>query len=259
MAKTKKIFIDGYNLIHKVPELRDMLEGNISLARDQLILKLADYANLQENPQQMTVVFDGRKTRDDPGKRSFRQEGIDIIFTDPGEEADDLIKRIVLADSDPAGWLVVTSDIWDISSRLKHAGIQTLRSEVFIDILEKKRSQAVAQRSGEQIEDKPVFKAGLPTGTVIEIHSGWVTIACPFVIGYIYLSVHGNFKIKPDSHPEGMQLSLTRGEITLINLENHLEPKDILFEFEGKLQILSAEIIDDSGAVKESVLKQFNQ
>ena len=56
-----------------------------------------------------TVVFDAREAP--PGlPRTVRHRGITVCFAEPGLSADDVIERLILADSSPRRLTVVSSD-----------------------------------------------------------------------------------------------------------------------------------------------------
>ncbi|HDQ44170.1 MAG TPA: NYN domain-containing protein, partial [bacterium] len=53
----KDILIDGYNLMHRIPEIRSGMKNDLEGARERLILRLSSYAALHR--ARLTVVFDG--------------------------------------------------------------------------------------------------------------------------------------------------------------------------------------------------------
>lgn len=87
------LVVDGYNIIHDWPQLRQAAEGtNLQAARDQLLELLADYSGFYS--MDVTVVFDAYQTQ-----RMIRTEeahsGVQVVFTRKGETADHYIEHLV--------------------------------------------------------------------------------------------------------------------------------------------------------------------
>ena len=99
------IAIDGYNFIKQSPDLRRLEQIELQKAREGLIERLAQYKRLKGHA--ITVVFDGGPQGTLAGNRG-RSRGIEIIFSKPGEKADDVLKR--LAAEKKGGITIVTSD-----------------------------------------------------------------------------------------------------------------------------------------------------
>lgn len=108
------IIIDGYNLIKQSPVLSRLDHMDIQKGRDELISRLAAYKKVKKHG--ITVVFDGCKGGGIRQERT-RDRGIDIVFSKKGEEADEVIKRVVKVAREKM--VVVTSDrqIVDFSER----------------------------------------------------------------------------------------------------------------------------------------------
>jgi predicted RNA-binding protein with PIN domain len=99
------IAIDGYNFIKQSPELRRLEQIELQKAREGLIERLAQYKRMRSHA--ITVVFDGGPQGTGTGHRAHSR-GIEVIFSKPGEKADDVLKR--LAAEKGGGVTVVTSD-----------------------------------------------------------------------------------------------------------------------------------------------------
>lgn len=99
------LIVDGYNLIRQSPELRRYEQRELAAGREMLLKKLLAYQRLK--PRSITVVFDGWE---EGGLMEHRDRcgGIEIIYSQRGEKADQVIKR--LARKQGRGALVVTSD-----------------------------------------------------------------------------------------------------------------------------------------------------
>ncbi len=100
-----EVIIDGYNLLHASTSLSFSQSQQLENARNRLIEKLCQYKR-QKNVA-VTLVFDGWKG----GFLTQSQEmmkGIKVIYSKLGEEADEVIKRIIANSS--CEMIVVTSD-----------------------------------------------------------------------------------------------------------------------------------------------------
>jgi predicted RNA-binding protein with PIN domain len=118
------VIVDGYNVTKTgYPEL--------TLA-DQRARLIAGMAALQARAgAEVTVVFDGGKR---PPVQPRTPRGVRVLFSAPDEIADDLIRRLVVAE--PAGrpLVVVTSD-QQVVTDVRRAGAWTVASAVLLDRL----------------------------------------------------------------------------------------------------------------------------
>ena len=137
------LIIDGYNLLHKVPELARMLGTDIQGARHRLV-RMVEGAALSM-AQQTTIVFDGREAGSDPALTS---KHLEVYFSPGNLSADSIIERLVCKFESPEKILVVTSDHAECDT-VSSAGAHTMSSEEFLQ-----RCEANAK--------KPVLKGILP-------------------------------------------------------------------------------------------------
>jgi len=142
------LIIDGYNLIKQSPTLSRLDAIDMEKGRDELINRLIPYKKIKKHI--ITVVFDGCKGGG-LKQEKIRDRGIDIIFSKKGEEADDVIKKMVGVMREKM--VVVTSDreIADFSER---RGAAVILSPEF----EMKMEMAVfSDKKGlnEEIYDEP--------------------------------------------------------------------------------------------------------
>jgi hypothetical protein len=100
-----RIVVDGYNLIHAMPELARLVGTDLERARDGLVAKLAVYRS--GRGVRITVVFDGRG----PAAQQNRPPGgIEVVFSRAPQNADAKIKNMLALEKSPKSWTVVTSD-----------------------------------------------------------------------------------------------------------------------------------------------------
>jgi uncharacterized protein len=139
------IAIDGYNFIKQSPELRKFEQVELQKARGELIERLARYKQVKEHS--ITVVFDGAQEGKGAGHRE-KSRGIEVIFSRPGEKADDVLKKMAAEKRD--GILLVTSDR-DIASFAAKKGAKVLPAREFGEKMEMAQFYAL---KGSESEDK---------------------------------------------------------------------------------------------------------
>ena len=91
MAKKREHFIiDGYNVIHALPELAS-LAGDLAEARDRLLHLLMEYGAYEK--YDMTVVFDALFASGEEHKEQVAPH-FEVIYTGEGVTADSCIERL---------------------------------------------------------------------------------------------------------------------------------------------------------------------
>ena len=142
MAMAIHIIIDGYNLIRQSPELSGMDRQDLQLGREALVDMLVAYKKLK--PHKISVVFDGTAEPSLYGSRD-RVRGIAIRYSQGGESADDVIRR--MARREKAKALVVSSDR-EVMSAAESAGATVLDSAAFEEKIAMARYLAI--KGGEE-------------------------------------------------------------------------------------------------------------
>jgi predicted RNA-binding protein with PIN domain len=148
------IAVDGYNFIKQSPELRRLEQIELQKAREGLCEQLRKYKRLKGHS--IIVVFDGRQEGRLAGHRE-RFGGIEVIFSKPGEKADEVLKR--LASEKRGGITVVTSDR-DVALFAEKKGATTI--PVF-DLAEKMEMAQFYALKGSQEESMPSLRSVAPT------------------------------------------------------------------------------------------------
>jgi predicted RNA-binding protein with PIN domain len=146
------IIVDGYNLIRRLPALREREAESLEAGRGALVSMLATYRRARGH-HRITVVFDGQSGPAGGG----RAGGIDVRFSRPGETADRVIAR--LAREGRSGALVISSDR-ELGRAAAAAGAAAASCEEFAARLE---AAAVADLKGGEEEDaheRPTGKKG---------------------------------------------------------------------------------------------------
>ena len=116
---TRTILVDGYNVIRRDPVLAHFEHQSLERARDVLL------ACLNSSPaflhDEIVCVFDGMGSAAAgvSSARSFRRGRVRVMFSAPGETADQVLKR--LAANAASGAVVVTADN-EVRSAVQAAG-----------------------------------------------------------------------------------------------------------------------------------------
>jgi len=151
------LIIDGYNLLHKVPELAKMLGTDIQAARHRLVRMVEETAH--NMARQTILVFDGREAGSDTALSSKYLE----VFFSPGNlSADSVIERLVCKIPNPEKTIVVTSDHAEHDT-VSSAGAQTMSSEEFMARCQTDAKKAISKRTPPGKEPKlgDLFPDGL--------------------------------------------------------------------------------------------------
>ncbi len=147
------IIIDGYNLIRQSGYLNNLDLQDIQFGRQALIDMLAAYKKIKAH--RITVVFDGTRAPRFSQQRD-RQKGINIIFSQNGQSADAVIKKMARRQKQQA--LVVSSDR-DIVRAAASSGAATISTPEFEEKLMMAAHQDGSMPGGDEHEGwKPTTK-----------------------------------------------------------------------------------------------------
>jgi hypothetical protein len=101
------LIIDGYNVMHALPVEKEWPGRNSRERRGHFLGALRRYVG--SRPHMVTVVFDGTKGGDDMG--GYEKTGnLEVRYSRRGEEADQVIRRMVEESANPREILLVSSD-----------------------------------------------------------------------------------------------------------------------------------------------------
>ncbi len=87
-----RILVDGYSLLHNLPELAAGRPRHCAAARDALVRWLTRYHDATGTP--ITVFFDGAGARK-PAPETDAPGQIEVLFSRSGKTADQMIERAV--------------------------------------------------------------------------------------------------------------------------------------------------------------------
>lgn len=125
-------YIDGYNLLHQVPEYKSLAARDLEAARNAVVR--AASLLLSSGADRVVVVFDGRGDKR-PGKKTEPgPEGVEVLYSSDKESADTVIERFVYIHKDRSQVTVVTGDS-TIRSFCMGLGALVLRPDHFLEAL----------------------------------------------------------------------------------------------------------------------------
>jgi predicted RNA-binding protein with PIN domain len=102
------VVVDGYNVIHAVPELKRQLDRSLEAAREALAELCRDYRRRHGDVGRVCVVFDGNEAH--AGALRGDRGGVTVLFTHRGEEADERILGLIRDDAGRSRFVIVSND-----------------------------------------------------------------------------------------------------------------------------------------------------
>ncbi len=121
------VLVDGYSVLHAWPRLRKLAGRSLEHQRDALVRALRQYAD--QTHGRVTVVFDGYAAKRKPTAVA-PVSGLEVVFSNEGKTADDVIERLVGLAEHREQILVVTSDNLERST-VEGLGAHSAAAEVF--------------------------------------------------------------------------------------------------------------------------------
>ena len=123
------ILVDGYSVLHAWPRFATRKARGLSLQqrREMLVGLLRQYAD--HGRRRVTLVFDGYAAKRKP-EGTEPTPGVEVLFSERGKTADDLIERLVGQSEHKANALVVTSDNMERQT-VEAMGAHTTSAEAF--------------------------------------------------------------------------------------------------------------------------------
>ena len=112
------LVLDGYNVIHAVPELARQLDRSLEAAREALVALCGTYLARRGDVTRLYVVFDGNDV-DAPSSRADRG-GVTVLFTPRQEEADARILSLIRSDGGRSRFVIVSNDTYIFNNARVH-------------------------------------------------------------------------------------------------------------------------------------------
>lgn len=133
------LLVDGYNVIHALPWLEKMLDYELKSAREALLYFCQRLKQQRGDIERVIVVFDGNSVFS--GLHDDSREGIEIIFSEGGEEADTLIMRLIEEGNYPSRRIFVVTNDNELANHARAYAVGVLSAEAFEGLSRKKRSK----------------------------------------------------------------------------------------------------------------------
>jgi predicted RNA-binding protein with PIN domain len=103
-----RILVDGYSLLHNWPEIAPGAPRHSARARDELVQILTQYHDATGEP--VTIFFDGAGAPPNVPKNESSR-AVEVLFSQAGQTADDMIERAAHRFQSYGEVLVVTNDL----------------------------------------------------------------------------------------------------------------------------------------------------
>lgn len=87
----RTLVLDAYNIINAWPELMQVAENGMDLARDKLIEIMVNYSGFTGD--KIKVVFDAHQVKKGKGNKE-NIDGVEVVYTKYGETADQYIEKM---------------------------------------------------------------------------------------------------------------------------------------------------------------------
>lgn len=130
----KIFFIDGYNVLHNWPELKNEKNYSFAGAREKLIGIMHNYAACNES--KVVIVFDGYKVAGNLEGKEVINKYLTVVFTKDGETADSYIEREVSNLGRRYEVYVVTSDWLEQQTIFQRGAVRISSLEFHNDVME---------------------------------------------------------------------------------------------------------------------------
>lgn len=130
---TPVYIIDGYNVLHKIPQLRNLMNQSLEIARQKLEQYLRSYQGTKRI--KVILVYDGERLNCQVP--NYSTANFKIIFSHAPVKADPVIKKLIKKNSNPKQLFVITADR-DILQFAKACSANTLDPHAFFSLITKK-------------------------------------------------------------------------------------------------------------------------
>ena len=178
MARRKKLqplVVDGYNVIFATPRYQALIDeettgepylGHDAHVRSRAAL-ISDVAAFASGSYRATIVFDGSGNVN-PERLPLQVGGVDLIFSLPGEQADEVIERLAGEARQRGEAITVISSDSTVQATMGGIPITRLSSKILlkeVEALDVERSELARRGAGTHltVEDRldPVTRAKL--------------------------------------------------------------------------------------------------
>ena len=153
--RRQHLLVDGYNVLFDHPELKELSQRSLDLARTRLMDMLADYRGFTGSD--VVLVFDAYRSADNTGKR-FAHHGIEVVYTEAGQTADAYLERMAQRIGKDDMVRVVSNDIL-VGIGAAGAGVHRMSCKTLYEEMQRvnaRISEIIAERGlpqGQRIGD----------------------------------------------------------------------------------------------------------
>ena len=147
------VVLDGYNVIHAVPELARQLDRSLEAAREALVKRCREYRALRGDVERLYVVFDGDRAQAH-GVQGDRG-GVTVLFTHRPEEADERILSLLRTEEGHSRFVVVSDDV-GVSNNARALGARALSVRRFYETI---RPASARRPKAPTVVDKMTLSA----------------------------------------------------------------------------------------------------
>ncbi len=130
----EKIIVDGYNVIHRVPELQRLLDRGLEEARAELILQIKSMLTWKR--VEVVLVFDGNHMGG-PAQPVTGHDRLRVVFSRAPVKADPVMQSLIKGEDRPAR-VTLVSDDQEMVSFARSMGARTLSAQGFYDRLHRR-------------------------------------------------------------------------------------------------------------------------
>lgn len=152
--------IDGYNVIFARRDPGERMDAReLERERDALVSLVSRYLTVK--PARAVIVFDGTRSTS-PGRSTSRPgDRVEVIFSNPGNRADDTIVGLVMHTKGPGGVTVVSGDL-EIARAVAKLGANCVDAVEFL-----RETETALRRARGRADDEPIEKSrGIPPSEV---------------------------------------------------------------------------------------------
>lgn len=153
------LILDGYNVIHAVPELSRHLDRSLQAGREALVRFCQEYQAHNSDTGKLYIVFDGC-SKEGWGVSEQLHGRVTVVFSQKPEEADKRILKLV--ESQGKGRCVVVSNDNEVANNVRAFGARILSVQAFV-------TQAQSSGGPPTRSAAAPAKAPLPAGKAKQI------------------------------------------------------------------------------------------
>ena len=148
------LILDGYNVIHAVPQLARQMDHSLQSAREALVRLCEAYRARRGDIGQVYVVFDGRE--DEFAGASEQSRGrVTVCFTRAPEEADQRILRLIEAKQ--SGRCIVVSNDNEVVNNARAHGARVISAQEFAQQIQPARLMNASRGRLRADAEKPTL------------------------------------------------------------------------------------------------------